>query len=233
MADLIALLLAAVTGLLGPGVKQAELEQKVRAAIMEAQPVPIAEVAVKCKGVSAKQVDELTFELTDVMLDPLLISKATMVIGTVQPLKGGKVSIKSIKWTALIGEKELTKALNAHVESLSNASVQLDPEAITLKGKYKTILGKLPFEVKGQLTVDQQTLLMFHIDKSRMQGVSIPKQVNKIIEREVNPVYDLAKFAERSKKDIARAKEKLSYTFNLRVDTMTPQDGTLFVVGKA
>jgi hypothetical protein len=233
MADLIALLLAAVTGLLGPGVKQADLEQKVRAAVLAAQPVPIADVAVKCKGVSAKQVDELTFTLKDVLLEPLLISEATMVIGTVKPLKGGKVSIKSIKWTALIGEEPLTKALNAHVSSLTNATVLLDPEGITLKGKYKTFLGKLPFEVKGQLTVDQQTLLMFHIDKSRMQGVSIPGPVNKIIEREVNPVYDLAKFAERSKKDIARAKEKLSYSFHLEVESMTPQEGQLLVVGKA
>jgi hypothetical protein len=233
MADLIALLLAAVTGLLGPGVKEAQLEKKVQAAVLTAQPVPIGAVVVKCKGVSAKQVDELTFELTDLLLDPLLISKATIVIGTVKPLKDGKASIKSISWTAQIGEQALTKALNAHVDSLSNATVLLDPEGISLKGKYKTILGKLPFEVKGQLTVEQQTLLMFHIDKSRMQGLSIPKQVNKIIEHEVNPVYDLAKFAERSKKDIARAKDKLSYSFHLEVETITPQDKQLTVVGKA
>jgi hypothetical protein len=233
MADLIALLLAALTGLLGPGVKEAQLEQKVRAAVLAAQPVPIAGVEVKCKGVSAKQVDELTFKLKGVLLDPLLIGEATIVIGTVKPQKGGKVSINSIKWTALIGEQPLTKALNAHVDSLSNASVLLDPQGITLKGKYKTVLGKLPFTVKGQLTVEQQTLLMFHIDKSRMQGVAVPRPVNKIIEREVNPVYDLAKFAERSKKDIARAKDKLNYSFALEVESITPRDGQLLVVGKA
>jgi hypothetical protein len=91
----------------------------------------------------------------------------------------------------------------------------------------------MPFEVKGQLAIEQQTLLMFHIDKSRMTGIPIPKQVNKLIEREVNPVYDLAKFAERSKKDIERAKKQLNYEFKLQVLSMRPQDGHIIVVGQA
>ncbi len=233
MADLIALLLATLTGLLVPGVKEAQLEQKIRTAVLAQQPVPIADVTVDCAGVSATQVDELTFNLTDVLLDPLLISQAQMKIGAVKPVKGGKVSIKSIAWSAELSEAALTDALNSHAESLSGAKVRVEPDGITLSGKYKTILGKMPFEVKGQLEIENQTLLVFKIDKSRMTGIPIPKQVNKIIEREVNPIYDLAKFSKRNQKDIQRAKEKLNYEFHLEILSMTPKDQFLFVVGKA
>jgi hypothetical protein len=233
MADLIALLLATLTGLLIPGVKEAQLEQKVRAAVLAQQPVPIKDVTVDCTGVSATKVDELAFNLTEMMMDPLLISQAQMKIGSVKPMPGGKVSISSIAWTADLSEAALTAALNAHVESLSSAKVKIEPDGITLSGKYKTMLGKMPFEVKGQLEIEDQTLLIFKIDKSKMTGIPVPKQVNKIIEREVNPIYDLAKFTKRNKKDIERAKEKLNYEFHLEILKMTPQTGSLLVVGKA
>lgn len=233
MADLIALLLATLTGLLGPGVKEAQLEQKVRAAVLKQQPVPIEDVAVDCAGVSASKVDELTFDLTGILLDPLLIGRARMEIGAVKPVQSGKVSIQSIDWDAEISENALTDALNTHAESLSNAKVRIEPEGITLSGKYKTVLGRMPFEVKGQLVIENQTLLVFKIDKSRMTGIPIPKQVNKIIEREVNPIYDLAKFSKRNQKDIQRAKEKLNYDFHLEILKMTPKERMLHVVGKA
>jgi len=233
MADLIALLLATITGLLTPGVKAPQLEKQMQAAVLKEKPVPMESIAVKCKGVSAGGVDELTFTFTGLLLDPLLIKDANMKIGSVKPVKGGKVSLKSIAWFARIGDKELTAALNAHAESLTNATVLLDPEGITLKGKYKTWLGKMPFEVKGNLVVENDTQLVFEIDKSRMTGIPVPKTVNKIIEKEVNPVYDLAKFAERSKKDIELAKKKLNYDFKLRIDKMVPKDGILEVTGTA
>ena len=60
--------------------------------------------------------------------------------------------------------------------------------------------------------------MIFSIDKSKMIGVPIPGPVNRIIQREVNPVYDLDAFAERSRKDIQRARDLLDYEFYLEVD---------------
>jgi len=176
----------------------------------------------------------IQFEMQGLLLDPLLISTAQFTVGGVQLSPGGGLAIGSIEWSADIGEEELTAALLASTDQLGKAAkVTLREEGVTLKGSYKALLTRIPFEVQGNLQVDNQTQLMFDIDKSRMTGIPIPKQVNKLIEKEVNPVYDLAKFAERSKKDIELAREQLDYEFYLEVEKIIPLNGHIQVEGTA
>jgi len=233
VADLIVLLLATLTSLLAPGVREADLEKQVAAAVLAKPPVPIAAVKVDAAGVSSHGVKSIEFDLSDLLLDPLLIADACIAITHVSKVPQGKLAILGIAWSADITEEALTAALNAHTSSLKSAQVKLEEEGITLSGKYKTRLFPVPFSVKGQLVVENDTQLVFRIDKSRMSGVPVPGPLNRIIEREVNPVYDLAKFAKRNEKDIARAKEQLSYTFKLQVEEITPGSGHIRAAGKA
>lgn len=246
MAELIALLLAAVAGLMSAGAPPVELEQQVRQTVLDHPPVPLEDVVIKVVPAADLEVApdatppppnsvQITFDFTGLMLEPLLFEQACITVNGVEQQEGGKLSISSIDFTTHITEDALTGALKAETSELGpNPQVLLSKEdGVTLKGSYAALLARVPFTVKGDLTVEEETQLVFTINKSRMAGVPVPGVVNKLIEREVNPVYDLAKFYQRSKKDIDRAREQLNYEFSLRVQELTPQAGYIIVTGTA
>jgi len=218
LAEFIALLLAALTGMLGSGVSDKELAAKVQQTLLEKKPVPMEKVQVACKGASKTGVDQLTFTIDGLLLDPMLIDHATIVITGIKPESGGKVGLKSVDWTADIAEQQLTSVLRSHVVKLSDATVNIAEEGISLTGTYPVMFKmRVPYKVLGDLSVEQQTQLMFRIRESGVSGVNMPAGLNSLLEKEINPVYDLAKFAARSKKDLDRAKQKLDYAENLRL----------------
>jgi hypothetical protein len=233
MAELMALLIATLGALLGTGASDKVLAAQVAKAVQDKPPVPIESVAVECKGAAAQGVDEIGFTLDGLLLDPLLIKEAQINVGKVKRAADKKVSIGSIAWTADIEDGELTKALQSHVDKLNDATVTIAPEGITLSGSYPMWPFPIPYTVTGDLVVENKTQLMFHITKSGVSGMKMPGGLNKLIEKEINPVYDLAKFAARSKKDIERAKQQLNYDFNLLVDKLTPAEGHIIVTGTA
>ncbi len=245
MAELIALLLAAVASLMSAGASPAEVEAQVRETVLKHPPVPLADVhitATPAEELTLKDGEQapppgsvqLTFDFTDLYLEPLLIKHAVITVGGVQPGAEGKLSIGSIDFQTTITEQALTDALQADTTELGpDPQVTIDEEGVALQGSYSALLTRIPFEVKGNLSVQNQTQLIFSIDRSKMAGMKVPGPVNKLIEREVNPVYDLAKFHERSKKDIDRAKEQLNYDFHLLLDRLTPQAGYIIVTGTA
>jgi hypothetical protein len=234
LAEFIALLLATLTGMLGSGISDKDLAAKVQQELMEKKPVPMEKVQVTCKGASKTGVDQLTFTIDGLLLDPLTVDHATITIGGIKPEKGGKVAMKSVSWTADIAEQQLTSVLRTHVVKLSDATVNIAPDGISLAGTYPVMLKlRVPYTVTGDLAVEQQTQLMFRIRESGLSGVNMPAGLNSLLEREINPVYDLAKFAARSKKDIERAKQKLDYSFMLNVDELKPAEGHIIVTGSA
>lgn len=233
MAELMALLIATLGALLGTGTSDKVLAAQVAKAVQDKPPVPIESVEVACKGSSAQGVDEISFILDGLLLDPLLLKEAQINVGAVRRAADKKMSIGSIAWTADIAEAELTKALRSHVDKLADATVSIAPEGITLSGTYPMWPFPIPYTVTGDLVVENQTQLVFHITKSGAAGMKLPGGLNKMIEKEINPVYDLAKFAARSKKDIERAKQQLNYDFKLLVEKLTPAEGHIIVTGTA
>ena len=245
MAELIALLLAAMASLLGTGATPAELEAQVRQTVLDNPPVPLEDVIITAVPAEELELEpgtdepppgslQLTFDFTDLYLEPLLIEHAVITVGGLKRGADGKLSISSISFDTRITEQALTDALKADTDELGkDPQVKLEEDGVMLKGSYKALLTRIPFEVKGNLSVENQTQLMFTIDRSKMAGVPIPGPVNKLIEREVNPVYDLAKFHQRSKKDIDLAREQLNYEFYLQVEEITPEAGYIIVTGIA
>jgi hypothetical protein len=245
MSELIALLMVTVSQLLGAGVPPAELAAQVRAAVLEAAPMEIADAATAIAPESAEEDTDqprpqpdrelwrLTFTFDEIYLEPLLVRELEIEVGKLHLQDDGSLRIGSLAFTAEFTQEALTEALAAKASTVHNPRVILQPDGITLKGSYGTWLGRVPFEVKGNLSVEEQTQLIFSIDKSKMIGVPIPGPVNRIIQREVNPVYDLDAFAERSRKDIQRARDLLDYEFYLEVDRITPKQGHIIVTGHA
>ncbi|GEM_PF-1813296 len=245
MSELIALLMVTLSQLLGAGVPPAELAEQLRAAVLEAAPMEIADAAAV---IAPEPVDgdaerpqqrpdrelwRLTFTFDDIYLEPLLVRELAIEVCDLHLQDDGSLRIGSLAFSAEFTQEALTEALAAKPGSLRNPQVLLDPDGITLKGSYSTWIGRVPFEVKGNLSVEEQTQLVFSIDKSKMIGVPIPGPVNRIVQREVNPVYDLDAFAERSRKDIQRARDLLDYEFYLEVEQITPKQGHIIVTGHA
>lgn len=245
MSELIALLMVTLSQLLGAGVPPAELAEQLRAAVLEAAPMEIADAAAT---VAPEPLDEdaaqpqpqpdeerwrLTFTFDEIYLEPLLVRKLEIEVGDLHLQDDGSLRIGSLAFSAEFTQEALTEALAAKAGTVHNPRVVLKPDGITLKGSYSTWIGRVPFEVKGNLSVEEQTQLIFSIDKSKMIGVPIPGPVNRIIQREVNPVYDLDAFAERSRKDIQRARDLLDYEFYLEVEKITPRQGHIIVTGHA
>jgi hypothetical protein len=234
MADLVALLMLTLAGLIKPGVNDAQLEKKLAAVVQQDQPAPLEKVAVDASKASSEGVESVDFHFTNLFMEPLMVRDSHFVVSGISRAADDKLSLKDIEWRAELDEDALTAALNSQKNKLSDAKVSLTPDGITLSGKYKVLLGqKMGFSVTGNLFIEEGSLLVFHIDKSKAAGMNIPKGLNKTIEDEVNPVYDLAKFAARSKKDIDFAKQQLDYDFKLEVTRISPKSGYLEVGGSA
>lgn len=234
MADLIALLLVALGAQFQPGVKEASLEKELAAIVFKQQPAPMDEVTVDATGVSASGCKKIVFSFKRLTMDPLLLRSASITISNVSKSRDGKLSISAIDWKTDIGAGELTEALQQQVDKLKDTTISISKDWLTLDGRYPVLFGsKVSYSVSGDLTVEKETLLMFHIDKSKVSGVGLPKGLNKTIEKEVNPVYDLVKFRAKSEKEIKLAKEKLNYDFDLRIVSIDPQDGHIIVSGNA
>ena len=245
MSELIALLMVTLSQLLGAGVPPAELAEQMRAAVLEAAPMeiadasatvvpePVDEDAVRPQQQQDQELWRLTFTFDEIYLEPLLVRELEIEVGELHLQDDGSLRIGSLAFSAEFTQEALTEALAAKAGTVHNPRVVLEPDGITLKGSYGTWIGRVPFEVKGNLSVEEQTQLIFSIDKSKMIGVPIPGPVNRIIQREVNPVYDLDAFAERSRKDIQRARDMLDYEFYLEVDKITPRQGHIIVTGYA
>ncbi|MCC7479249.1 hypothetical protein IT575_12430 [bacterium] len=234
MADLIALLMLALGTQLKSGVSESKLEKELAAIVLKEQPAPLDEVKVDASGVSASGCDSITFDFKKLTMDPLVLRSASITVKKVKKASDGKLSIAGIQWSSDIGESELTEALQSQVDKLKDTTISIAADGLTLTGKYPVIFGsKVSYSVTGDLSMEDETLLMFHIDKSKVSGVGLPKGLNKTIEKEVNPVYDLRKFKAKSQKEIQLAKDKLNYDFELKIVDIKPMDGHIIVSGKA
>jgi hypothetical protein len=234
MGDLIALLLLTLNGLLGPGVSEAQLEQKLAEVIMTEQPAPLKDVKVDASGVRADGLDKIEFKFTQLYMEPLTIGTATFTVTGISRAGQDKLKLGGISWKGTISEQSLTTALRADGGKLKDAVVTVAPEGLTLRGKWPVaFVSKVGYGVTGNIDVEQQTWLMFSILRSDVSGFGIPKGINGLIEKEVNPVYDLARFKARSRKEIELAREKLNYDFELQVEKIVPKAGHIIVSGSA
>ena len=233
MADLIALLLVTLSSLFGSGADDAQFAALLQQAVLDSKPVPLEEVLVECEGCSPEGITAIGFDFTELTLQPLLIKEASIDVDRLHHDKQGKVSMHGLAFSAHITEQDLTDALQKQVERLSDASISMDKRGITLSGNHKVLAMKIPYSVRGTLSVENNSQLVFNIDESQLSGLNMPAGLNALIEKEVNPVYDLKAFAARSRKDIEKARQQLGYEFKLQIEKITYGEGHIIVDGSA
>lgn len=247
MAELIILIMMTISQCLEDGTSPDALAGLSAGAVAENAPFPLEEVAADVfiepgpEDTAAELCNpepdyrgplRLRFTFKGVYLDPLTVSVLSIDLHGLALDSRGALELTGISYVFDIPAAELSAAL-AQESDIINPQVTLTAEDVILAGKYPTFLGDMPFEVIGDLVVENETQLVFRIDRSRMAGVKIPKFVNDMIAGEVNPVYDLLAFEERSRKDIELAKEKLGYELKVRVNSIDPEPGHIIVTGQA
>jgi len=238
MSELIAILLITVGQLLGTNAAPDQIAGELQAAVETTAPMPLEDLAVTVTEETTENGDPLgtwlvAFDFDEIFLEPVLVDELEITVTGLTLAEDGTVRLGGIDFSGKFTAESLTTALREKKDTLSDASVALARDGITLSGKYATWVGRVPFSVKGNLSVENQTQLIFAIDKSSMIGIPIPGPVNRLVQHEVNPVYNLDAFVERSKKDIQRAKDMLDYEFYLQVEEITPGDGHIIVTGNA
>lgn len=245
MAELIILIMMTISQCLEDGAGTDALAELAGTAVADNAPFPLEEVAVSVFAEPADDTAELSapepgysgplrlrFVFQRVYLDPLNVAELAIDLHGLELATDGSLQLAGISYEFDIPATELSAAL-AQESDLINPQVTFTAEDVILAGKYHTFLGDMPFEVIGDLVVENETQLVFRIDRSRMAGVKIPKFVNELVANEVNPVYDLLAFEERSRKDIELAKEKLGYELRVRVSSIDPEPGHIIVAGQA
>jgi hypothetical protein len=233
MAELVAMLLLTLSGLFGSGAADEQYSELLSAAVRRQKPVPMQSVEVLCSESSDSCIGELAFSFGGLVLEPLLIESARIEVGQLSRDAEGRMTMDGIAWTARISDKDLTAALQSHVDRLHDASVKIDKQGLTLYGSYPLLGVAIPYSLRGQLAVENDSELVFRIDQSKLSGLAMPAGLNALIEKEVNPVYDLKTFSKRSRKDIERAKEQLSYEFALHIESISCGKGHIIVAGSA
>ncbi|MCB1218696.1 hypothetical protein KDL44_15030 [bacterium] len=233
MADLIALLLVTLAGLFGTGADDETFAQLLTEAVEAKKPVPMEEIQVACQGCGLQQIDGISFSFADLTLEPLLIDSAEVEVERLHHDSKGRITMDGLGFSARIRESDLTDALQSHVEKLSDATISIDEQGLTLSGSHQLLALRIPYSVRGKLGVENGSQLVFHIDQSQLSGMRMPAGLNALIEKEVNPVYDLKAFAARSKKDIERAKAQLGYEFQLQIEEISYGEGHIIVDGSA
>jgi hypothetical protein len=233
MAELIALLLSTLSTLLAAGQGDRALSAAIKTAIEKKDVAVIEELAVSTSGAAKGKVSAINLDLDGLLLDPLVIDESSIVVKDVALAGDGKMSLASINWNATISEDDLTSALQMHVDKLSDATLKISDGQLKLHGSYPLLGVKVPYDVAGKLSVENDTQLVFRIDRSGVSGIPMPRGLNKLIESEINPVYDLAEFAERNEGEITSAREKFNYEFKLAIDSITNGDGHIIVAGTA
>ena len=233
MADLIAMLLVTLSTLFGTGAGDAQYSEQLSRAVRAKKPVPMETVSVECSGSTDDAIAELGFSFGGLVLEPLLIESASIGVDSLHHDSAGRITMQGIGWTARISDHDLTDALRSHVQRLQDASVKIDSQGLTLSGNYPVLGLTVPYAVHGQLGVENDSQLVFNIDNSRLSGLNMPAGLNTLIEKEVNPVYDLKNFVKRSQKDIDRAKQQLNYEFALHIDKISYGKGHIIVDGSA
>ncbi len=233
MADLIALLLVTLSSLFGSGADDEQFALLLSQAVQKSKPVPMDEVSVDCTGCTVSSIDSIGFDFSGLTLEPLLIESASIDVDSLHHDAKGRITMEDLGFSARITQEDLTAALRSHVERLEDATITIDRRGLTLSGRHRVLALSIPYSVRGTLGVEDGSQLMFHIDQSQLSGLNMPAGLNALIEKEVNPVYDLKAFASRSRKDIERAKAQLGYEFALQIRKITYGEGHIIVDGNA
>lgn len=242
MAKLIALILSLIaSAIVG---SEGSIERKLESALKEELAGRVKDVHVEVhsnpgsfllKGKIASM--DFTFDefyVKPVLMDDVYFNVKNIRINLLSSAISREAKVESvgeILFRLTIREDDLAKGLAEKAKNILEPTVEINNGKIILSGKYRLGFLKVPFSVAGYGTFENKTTLNFRIDEVRFVGLRMPESIDRLLEREVNPIFDLDKFYEEKGKEWKLNEEMLGRELNLTVRQIRATEGKIIITG--
>jgi hypothetical protein len=168
-------------------------------------------------------IDEAYFNITDVRLDTgnVLTGKAKKCVR----------SVGDIKFRFTFRPDDLARALELSSDNIINPKVRTEQSVVIISGKYAFGILKPSFEVEGYLTFEGGSRIYYRVQKVRLAGLGMPGRIEKLLENEMNPLFDLEKFHEKRKKEFEKNEKIVGRELRLKIGHIIVSDGKIVTTG--
>ncbi|OGK08899.1 MAG: hypothetical protein A2Y63_06125 [Candidatus Riflebacteria bacterium RBG_13_59_9] len=237
----IIMVLADILGL-GPGADidariedalKAELGKKVQAVQVETH---INKGSLLTKG----KIAAIDFTLEGLWVKPVRIEEAYFNVEDIR-INASKVllgksdsclrSIGDISFRFTFLPQDLARALELRSENIREPEIALAGGQLVISGKY--LLGPIstPFEVEGYLSYEGGSRIYYRINAVRVAGLGLPATFRKMIEDELNPLFDLGEFHEKRREEFERNEKMVGRSLKVEVKHIVVGDDRIVITG--
>jgi len=241
VTKIIALILAVLGTALSQGT---ELKHAISTALKQELANKVGDVGVSIKPdtptiLEDGRIASATFVFDDFFVEPVLMDKVYFQVNDVVLDVGGtrflnRAKIKSVGkifYRFTVEEDNLAKGLQKRSRNISGARVKIDDGTIILSGSYHFGFIAVPFSVEGY-GIFEQTKLMYRITRVRFVSIPLPEPIERLVEREINPIFDLKQFYQKKGSEWKLNEKMLGRKLNLTVKRITADDGKVTVEGE-
>lgn len=211
----------------------AELGDKVRKVSVDTH---INKGSLLTKG----KIAAIDLTLDKLWVEPVLIDEAYFNIGDVR-LNTGKVltgntgrcvrSVGDIRFRFTFRPDDLARALELSSDSIIDPKVRTEQSSVVISGRYAFGILNPSFEVEGYLTFEGGSRIYYRVQKVRLAGLGMPGSIERLLEDEMNPLFDLDKFHEKRKDEFAENEKMVGRKLKLKISHIIVGDGKVVVTG--
>ena len=212
---------------------KAELGDKVKQVTVETH---INKGSLLTKG----KIASVDLTLDQLWVEPVMVDRAYFNISDVR-LNTGKVlagnaeksvrSVGDIAFRFTFGPDDLADALAASSDNILDPEVRLEYGTVVISGRYAFGILKPSFEVVGYLTFEGGSRIYYRVMKVRLGGLGMPGRIEKLLEDEMNPLFDLDKFHEKRKDELAENAKMVGRELKLKISRIIVGDKDITVTG--
>jgi len=211
----------------------AELGEKVRKVSVETH---INKGSLLTKG----KIASIDLTLSELWVKPVLIDEAYFNIKDIR-LNTGSVltgdtkkcvrSVGDIKFRFTFRPEDLARALELSSERILEPRVRIEHSTVIISGKYAFGFLRPSFEVEGYLTFEGGSRIYYRVGKVRLAGLGMPGRIEKLLEDEMNPLFDLDKFHKKRREEFAENAKIVGRELRLRINHIIVHDDKVIATG--
>ncbi len=174
------------------------------------------------------------FYVEPVLMDEVVFSVKDVRVNLLKSAISGEAKIKKvgdITYRFIVRQNDLAEGLHAKVSNILDPQVTIKGGQIEISGKYQLGIIKVPFTVSGYVSYENKKTLNYRITEVRFVGVKVPAAIDRILEREINPLFDLEEFFKEKGGEWKMNEEMLGRKLNLTVRHILASEGKITVTG--
>ena len=196
----------------------------------------INEGALLAKG----KISAIDFDLKGLWMKPVRVEGAQFQVKDIRVDSGKILSGKAERSIRSIGDiifrldflpRDLTRALELDSPNIKDPQVSIEGGMVVIAGKYPMGPIAVPFQVKGYLTYEGGSRIYYRIQQARIIGIGLPGGIKQSIENELNPIFDLDKFAEKKREDFEACEDLIGRKLELVIRQVIASGNRIIITG--